>query len=447
MRNNNDTGNCSDAINTGTNTDNCSDNINNVSSDNNSTCINSKAELNANADILADEYISYTIGLALFDMIPVLLFLMSGLIMCSLYDSRLLMAGVAMSFAGGTCKVIWKVIIAVHRRNIMILTRSFRPLLFGGMAIMLLSVMPGVGHASLTGMIHGLTSFPAVVFFLAGLAGLCLMGWLGAHMDKSARSNWIEEGVNTAAQTAILIGLLIVYLGTYYHGNADAYTALETSEDLSVTEIDEGYYFDGSGTDAALVFYPGAKVEAEAYAPLMRLIAQSGTDCFLCRMPCNLALLDRDIADEIKARYGEVNSTGDDQGSGAGSSSGENANDYSRWYIAGHSLGGATAAMLLSAEDDWDGLILLAAYPTSEVNEPMLSVYGSEEEVLNMDRYTGAVAGGYMPDDFTEHVIDGGNHAGFGSYGEQDGDGAAAITARDQQEQTADIITNWITER
>ena len=369
----------------------------------------------------ANEYASYTLGLALFDMVPVLLFLMSGIIMHSLYDSRLLLAGVIASFAGGTCKVIWKAIIATRRRDVRLLARLFRPLLFGGMGVMLLSVMPGIGHASLTGIMNGLISFPAWIFFLTGAAGMCLMGWLGSHMDKSARSNWIEEGVNTAVQAAILIGLILVYLGTYYHGTADAFAALDPADDLSITEIEEGYYFDGSGTDAALVFYPGAKVEAEAYAPLMRLLAESGTDCFLCRMPCNLALLDSDMADDIRGKYSS-----------------------DKWYIAGHSLGGATAAMLLAKEDGWDGLILLAAYPTEEINEPVLSIYGSEDGVLNMGKYEEAEEQGYMPGDFSEHVIPGGNHAGFGSYGEQKGDGSAAITPQEQQRRAAELITDWI---
>jgi hypothetical protein len=38
----------------------------------------------------------------------------------------------------------------------------------------------------------------------------------------------------------------------------------------------------------------------------------------------------------------------------------------------------------------------------------------------------------------------GGNHAGFGSYGEQRGDGTATISNEEQQQQIADKLTSWL---
>ena len=45
---------------------------------------------------------------------------------------------------------------------------------------------------------------------------------------------------------------------------------------------------------------------------------------------------------------------------------------------------------------------------------------------------------------YTETIIDGGCHAGFGSYGAQKGDGAPVISAEEQQQQTADALAAWI---
>ena len=45
---------------------------------------------------------------------------------------------------------------------------------------------------------------------------------------------------------------------------------------------------------------------------------------------------------------------------------------------------------------------------------------------------------------YTEIIIDGGCHAGFGSYGAQKGDGAPVISAEEQQRQTADALAAWI---
>ncbi|MBQ6389852.1 MAG: alpha/beta hydrolase [Mogibacterium sp.] len=254
-------------------------------------------------------------------------------------------------------------------------------------------------------------------------------------MDSSARSNWTEELINTLAQLVILAGVIVVYFGTYYHADALAVETLHGTHDVSVAEITQegegvnGWYFDGPGTDSAMVFYPGAKVEASAYAPLMEKLSSNGIDCYLCDMPLNFALFGRHAAETIRA--GAMNS-------------------YEKWYIGGHSLGGVVAAMAADDAEEaggeaaWDGLVLLAAYPTEELSTPTLSIFGTEDTVLNSGKYSKTKADGLWPADFTEVVIRGGNHAQFGSYGEQKGDGISAINAEEQQKETADSISTWI---
>ncbi len=50
----------------------------------------------------------------------------------------------------------------------------------------------------------------------------------------------------------------------------------------------------------------------------------------------------------------------------------------------------------------------------------------------------------YLPKDAQELVIEGGNHAQFGSYGEQKGDGKAFISAEEQREETAEAIVSLL---
>ncbi len=406
----------------------------------------SRAERNRT---LRTEYDDYTVWLALFDAVPVILFMLSGLVIYSMFGSRLFMAGVLMSFAGGMCKVIWKLIAAVKKRNYALLTFLFHLLLPAGFILMMLSVVIPAAKQGASGvelrdsiaaqLWRSLTMQPAVWCFLAGFAGLCLMGYLSVRMDDSARASWIEQSINTLAQLAILAGVILVYTGTFYPASDAAAVALSDTDTVKVAvlrsddksaagpEADEGddmVFFDGPGNDSALVFYPGAKVEPASYAPLMKRISENGVDCFLCSMPANIALLDKDMAEDIKASY-----------------------DYKKWYIGGHSLGGATAAMLVSDSEKasgWDGLILLAAYPTDRISVPTLSVYGSEDGVLNKSNYDKAAEEGMWPDDFTEVVIEGGNHAQFGDYGKQEGDGQASVSAEEQQRQTAEAIDNFV---
>jgi len=45
-----------------------------------------------------------------------------------------------------------------------------------------------------------------------------------------------------------------------------------------------------------------------------------------------------------------------------------------------------------------------------------------------------------MPQDYKEVCIEGGNHAQFGSYGTQKGDGTAAIPAEEQWARTVEVF-------
>ena len=70
------------------------------------------------------------------------------------------------------------------------------------------------------------------------------------------------------------------------------------------------------------------------------------------------------------------------------------------------------------------------------------STYGSKDGVLNREKYEADRTN--LPQDTTETVIDGGCHAGFGSYGAQKGDGTPTISAEEQQQQTADALAAWM---
>ena len=90
--------------------------------------------------------------------------------------------------------------------------------------------------------------------------------------------------------------------------------------------------------------------------------------------------------------------------------------------------------------DKLRGVIFCAAYPIGKLPDGLfcLSVYGSNDGVLNMDKYEDAKI--YFPHDFTEVVIEGGNHAQFGNYGAQNGDGMAFISSEEQQRLAVELI-------
>ena len=90
--------------------------------------------------------------------------------------------------------------------------------------------------------------------------------------------------------------------------------------------------------------------------------------------------------------------------------------------------------------EELEGLILLASYPVKDINEKLetIIIYGSEDKVVNMKGIDEADK--YIKGRLEEYIIEGGNHAQFGSYGPQKGDGTATITGRQQQEEAAKYI-------
>jgi len=71
-----------------------------------------------------------------------------------------------------------------------------------------------------------------------------------------------------------------------------------------------------------------------------------------------------------------------------------------------------------------------------------LSIYGSEDGVMNHEKYEKNKKN--LPGDFTEFVIDGGCHAGFGMYGTQEGDGTPTISGAEQIDTTAEVIEKFV---
>ena len=232
-----------------------------------------------------------------------------------------------------------------------------------------------------------------------------------------------------AAVVLLIVGGSVWYVNDYYHVT-DRDGAMSDTPEVTVVKTSTGYLYDGPGEDTALIFYPGAKVQDIAYAPLLKQLAANGIDCYLVHMPGNLAIFGVNKAEEVLQESAGVDTV------------------YEHWYLAGHSLGGAMAASFAANHaGELDGLIFLGAYSTkdlSDTNLRVLSLYGSEDQVLNREKLSESHA--LMPDDFTEYCIEGGNHAQYGDYGVQKGDGTATITAGEQRSIVIEKILTFMSE-
>ena len=216
--------------------------------------------------------------------------------------------------------------------------------------------------------------------------------------------------------------LFLLYSSDYYHADETAEKAMAGTDKVNVSKIREGWFFDGPGNETGMVFYPGGKVEETAYAPLLSRLAENGIDVFLVKMPFHLVFFGLNKADDMIDAY-----------------------QYNHWYIAGHSLGGVGAGFYAGKNSErLDGVILLASYTTKKLDDDLItvSVYGTEDGVLNKEGYQKNLEN--VSVHFTEHVIEGGNHAQFGSYGPQKKDKEALISASEQVDETVDAIVNAI---
>ncbi len=234
--------------------------------------------------------------------------------------------------------------------------------------------------------------------------------------------------ISLAVALALVLSMTVfcvIYLSDYYRADNTAIDAFRPTGVVNEVKHSDGVIaFEPASARAALIFYPGGKVEYTAYIPLMRSLADNGILAILVDMPFNLAVFNPNRADGIKELYPDIDS----------------------WYIAGHSLGGSMAASYVASHTaDFKGLVLLASYSTADLSASalsVLSIYGSEDGVMNKENYEANKIN--LPSDFTEQVIDGGCHAYFGMYGAQAGDGVPTVENTEQIIKTADFIAEFI---
>ena len=189
-----------------------------------------------------------------------------------------------------------------------------------------------------------------IILVLAALAALMI------RIVKSRKTTAIKLLLSALCIILMLLCAVLLYFSVYYRAGESAQAALPEAP-VKLGNVN-AWFFDGPGEDTALIFYPGAKVEAAAYAPLMQKLSETGLDCFLVEMPLRFAFFGMNAADRITAAY-----------------------DYQNWIMAGHSLGGVAASVYTAKHpDSVAGLVLLASYPTQKLEKlPYLSICGEND--------------------------------------------------------------------
>jgi hypothetical protein len=164
-----------------------------------------------------------------------------------------------------------------------------------------------------------------------------------------------------------------------------------------------------------LVFYPGARVDARAYAPLLRPLAAAGFLVVVLKEPFGIGLVNADQAETALEVHPEIR----------------------YWAAGGHSLGGVAASSFADTHRaQVRGLLLYAAYPARKLTRTdlqVLSVSGDADGLATPADIERSKA--LLPVGTRYLVVPGAVHAYFGDYGAQRGDGTATTPREAAQAQ------------
>ena len=239
---------------------------------------------------------------------------------------------------------------------------------------------------------------------------------------RSPRRIWRVVGI-VAAVIGVLLLLgaagFVLWANNAAQPMPEALAALQSD---SVVTVNQGDWIEfapaGSSPTTGFIFYPGGRVDARAYAPPARALAEQGYLVAITPMPLNLAIIDPERANTVIAAHPEIE----------------------RWVIGGHSLGGATAAIFANRHPQAvDGVVFWAAYPpdsdslAERDDLAVTSISGTLDGLATPAKI--AATAPLLPANAEFVAIEGGNHAQFGWYGEQSGDNPATISREEQQAQ------------
>ena len=152
----------------------------------------------------------FTVSLALVDAIPVLSFGISMVIIASRFDSPTFIIGAVLSVLAGCCKVAWKLVLGITKKNLRWLNKPFLPMQITGFGFIIGSLIGGWRKISWAGVLAAVFSFPSILFFAAWITLMGFMGWYRKHKfrNEDAKSNWTAQIINAIGQTCLLLGIL-----------------------------------------------------------------------------------------------------------------------------------------------------------------------------------------------------------------------------------------------
>ncbi len=227
---------------------------------------------------------------------------------------------------------------------------------------------------------------------------------------------------------ALLVVVLVATVGFVGWTRVSRYAATPAAAAVMPSAQTNGWlvFKPAQPTDKGFIFYPGGLVDAQAYAPLARQIADRGILTVIVPMPLELAIFNFNAANQVVAQFPEIK----------------------QWALGGHSLGGAMSAQFFSgnpqAAEKINGLVLWGARSSADISKlplNVVSVFGTKDGIAPADINDEMRMFG-LPASTQLVPIVGGNHSMFGDYGLQRGDNPLAIPVEDANRQIVDATVS-----
>lgn len=250
---------------------------------------------------------------------------------------------------------------------------------------------------------------------------------------STARGRLIRRRIRITGWTA-LSSLLVTVVGflVYFHivFPADRERTLEVYRDdsLTISQVEGSIVMNPSGETPTrgILFFPGARVDPYSYLYPLSSLASGGTTVVIMDPLMNMALFDQRPLSELISPAPSV----------------------TQWTLAGHSLGGVRACML--ADDSTvSGLILFASFCANDLGSAQLDVLllqGDQDGLIDTAAVLDSLT--VLPTDrFEITTIAGANHADFGTYGVQPGDGDSVLSDEEMRVTLTTLIESWWEDR
>ncbi len=275
--------------------------------------------------------------------------------------------------------------------------------------------------------VHGHPAYAVLLALTVVVALVSLVRSLGEPRERGG----FRRSLRVAVPVLGVLWVAAMWWLRPFNAVEPALAAMQSDAKVTVTEsmTDIVLTPTSGSTGVGVFFQPGAKVEARAYAAVLRPLAEAGHPVVIAKQPLSIAFLALGAFDSARDAHPEV----------------------TRWVVGGHSLGGTVAA--IEAESSTTdprgvaaGLLLYASYPATDMSDTLgssvLSVSASLDGLATPADIDASKAN--LPPNAQFVVIDGAVHAFFGDYGPQPGDGTPTISHEDARSQIVEASTAWL---